>query len=178
LLNDKSLTEDYALGIRVGLRRIQARFFLVLFVGADGRREFIATREYFPEGIFPGRFDKSPGGLSESRCRVGGTFVGQAIYRPVISSFVTARASLQTLQPLPGYALIPAAFHYHWLAGPWIRVLSVLALNRVAQMLCVHRIYGWKSAAMCSASLARCVHGECGRILACDRAGSPESLVW
>jgi adsorption protein B len=48
LLRDDCLTEDYVLGLTAGQRGFQTRF-VNFFREIDGRRDFVATREYFPK---------------------------------------------------------------------------------------------------------------------------------
>ncbi len=51
LLNPRSLTEDYELGILTGRYRFPSRFACYFKRNALGKRDYIATREFFPKSI-------------------------------------------------------------------------------------------------------------------------------
>lgn len=50
-LNPHTLTEDYHLGLVTKLLKFKSKFACVLYEKESGQKQFIATREYFPDGF-------------------------------------------------------------------------------------------------------------------------------
>ncbi|MEY4632186.1 MAG: hypothetical protein RIQ81_2306 [Pseudomonadota bacterium] len=149
LLNEKSLTEDYELGVRVGLTGFKQNFAVSYMISPEGRRDFIATREYFPRGFYRSIRQKT-------RWTMGITMQGwrnlrwPGRFRDRYFLFRDRKGLVTNPAALLGYLVIPIGFSAEPVSVALMMVISLLAANRMAQrFLCVRNVYGLATAAMC-----------------------------
>jgi adsorption protein B len=149
LLNEKSLTEDYELGVRVGLAGFQQDFAARYVIDTGGRRAYIATREFFPKGFYRSIRQKT-------RWTIGITMQGwrnlswPGNWRDRYFLFRDRKGLVTNPATILGYVIIPAALQpgdVNWFVAI---AVSMLAVNRIVQRsLCVMRVYGPATAMMC-----------------------------
>jgi adsorption protein B len=157
VFNESSLTEDYEVGIRAHRMAAAAHFACVWYRDTNtGRREFIATREYFPK-----TFRRSV--RQKTRWITGIAFQGaRNLQWPGgwANRYFLARdrkAPLTNLATLLGYLILVYLVLYAWLLDPiplqkttGLTAVSVLIAanvffmcNRLLQRyICVARVYG------------------------------------
>jgi adsorption protein B len=157
LFNELSLTEDYELGLRAYSAKAAAHFSCVWYEDKrTGRREFIATREYFPK-----TFRQSV--RQKTRWITGIVFQGARNlgWRDgLVNCYFLARdrkAVLTNLATLLGYVTLAMVALYAWLIDPLpmrsafgSRLVAILFAvnvffmgNRILQRhICVYRVYG------------------------------------
>ncbi len=156
LLNEKSLTEDYEMGVRVGLAGFKQDFAACFVMNDRGRRDYIATREFFPKGFYRSIRQKTRWTMGITmqgwrNLRWQGTFLDRYFLFRDRKGIVTNPATLV------GYLVLPGAFEAGNLVGwasslnkPVVVGISILAMNRMLQrILCVLRVYGPLTALMC-----------------------------
>lgn len=161
LLNEGSLTEDYELGIRIGLKNYPQTFAVKYFMNQQGEKEFIATREYFPKSIRRAIRQKS-------RWTIGITLQGWLNLKwqgNAASRYFMARdrkGLLTNPATAAGYAFMASFILVDSLVLvdsnfidltpdfiPMTAATIALATNRFAQRaVCVSRVYGWPTALM------------------------------
>lgn len=170
LLNEGSLTEDYELGIRIGLQKFKQTFAARYLRKTDGTKDFIATREYFPKSLRRSIRQKS-------RWTVGITLQGWRNLRwqgNTASRYFLARdrkGLLTNPATAAGYALfgagvlveslIPGTVNQYINTAPpdltaefipMAGATIALATNRFCQRaICVARVYGWRTAFLSTA---------------------------
>ena len=149
LLNEKSLTEDYELGVRVGLAGFKQDFAARYLVDDVGTRDYIATREFFPKGFFRSIRQKT-------RWTMGITIQGwrnlrwPGNFRDRYFFFRDRKGLVTNPATVIGYVAAPAAWHIDPMNRPLLITVSLFAVNRILQrFFCVLRVYGAATAFMC-----------------------------
>ncbi|NDE15472.1 glycosyl transferase family protein [bacterium] len=149
LLNEKSLTEDYELGVRVGLAGFKQEFAACFVMDGTGRRDYIATREFFPKGFYRSIRQKT-------RWTMGITIQGwrnlrwPGNLRDRYFLFRDRKGIVTNPATVVGYLVIPGSWHLDPSNRPLLVGISLLAVNRMFQrFLCVLRVYGPTTALMC-----------------------------
>lgn len=158
-LNEDCLTEDYQLGLLAARMGYKSTFVCTYRVLADGKRDFIATREYFPDEFHPSIRQKTRWTIgiafqSAKRFGWGGDlrqryFTWRDRRGPWNGILFVGAATL-------GVGLLSYGSLHHWdypafAENFWFQTLTTVNLAqmflRVAQrMRCTSRVYGIKHA--------------------------------
>ena len=159
LLNEDCLTEDYQLGLLSARLGFKSTFACTYRSLPDGKRDYIATREYFPDEFHPSIRQKTRwtiGIAFQSAERfgwVGGLRDRYFIWRdrrgPWNGILFVGAATLGVV--LLSYGALNSWNYPAFAENPWFRALTALNLVqmflRIAQrMRCTARVYGIKHA--------------------------------
>jgi bacteriophage N4 adsorption protein B len=152
VFNEKCLTEDYELGVNVHASKHRPHFACLYYKDAvSGRREYIATREYFPKSFMRSVRQKTRWSLGiclQSWRNLGwvGNFSNKYfLYRDRKGIFTNAMVVL-------GYLLFIACIfdsqtfieirNHVWLQGLLLANLTLMGNRCFQRMFCVQRVFG------------------------------------
>lgn len=158
LFNDSCLTEDYELGIHSGLGGARQAFVSAFYRDdASGKKEFIATREYFPKGFRRSVRQKTRWTMGIAlQCwrNIGwrGSFMQRYfLFRDRKGLFTNPLMFLGYIWTVV-FALVTFFLPFasaDFDVGRFAKVggiTGLFAINRLAQrMIAVGRVYGWRS---------------------------------
>jgi adsorption protein B len=157
-LREDSLTEDYVLGMSSAIKGFRTSFCCYYVKDEQGNKDFIATREYFPNKYQAAIRQKTRWilGIVLQGSRIipwdGAWIHKYFLYRDrrgPMNNFVAMATTALTIYLLIGYSMThqPADFTSLW----WFKLGSVIAtigmLNRLVQRVyAVGLVNGWKKA--------------------------------
>jgi bacteriophage N4 adsorption protein B len=161
LLSDRALTEDYELGVTTQLHHFKSIFVCQYLEAPNSKPNFIATREYFPKSFRTSVRQKSRWTLGiafqgwENLGWFGNIAQRYFLFRDrkgPFCNFITAFALLIFIYC--GMRATQDPFFLEDLSWegqlvPLFTLNLILMVNRVIQrIICVQRVYGWKTAAL------------------------------